>query len=387
MINICLLGATGSIGTQTLDIIRNDKNYCLAAFSFGENIKKAEEIINEFSPKLVSCKTKELKEELKLKYPSINFVYGDNGLNEVATYNEESKEYIVINALVGSIGLIPTEKAIRMNRNILLANKETLVIGGEIIMKLASEYNVKIIPIDSEHSAIYQLLNSNNQKDIKRLIITASGGPFLRKSKEELLNVTIEDALKHPNWVMGKKITIDSATLMNKGFEIIEAHYLFNIDINKITPIIHPESIVHSMVEFNDGSIHAQLGSSDMHLPIQYALKEEHTYHSSIKPFDLTINQTLHFEPLDEERFGLVKLAKEVLIKKNIYPAVMNAANEIAVELFLKGKIRFIDIEKIIYDEVNDPYYEGFIGSELTLEKIIFIDKTAKDRIRKKYLN
>ena len=387
MINICLLGATGSIGTQTLDIIRNDKNYCLVAFSFGKNIKKAEEIINEFSPKLVSCKTKELKEELELKYPNINFIYGDNGLNEVATYNIESGEYIVINALVGSIGLIPTEKAIRVKRNILLANKETLVIGGEIIMKLASEYNVKIIPIDSEHSAIYQLLNSNNQKDIKRLIITASGGPFLRKTKEELANVEVEDALKHPNWVMGKKITIDSATLMNKGFEIIEAHYLFNIDIDKITPIIHPESIVHSMVEFNDGSIYAQMGSSDMHLPIQYALKEQHIYHSSIKPFDLTINQTLHFEPLNEERFGLVKLAKEMLIKKNIYPAVMNAANEIAVELFLNGKIKFIDIEKIIYDEVNDQYYEQFLNSELTLEKIIFIDQTAKTRISKKYLN
>lgn len=387
MINICLLGATGSIGTQTLDIIRGDNNYRLVGISFGENIESAKNIINEFSPLIVSCKTEKLCDELKQMFPHINIVYGIEGINEVVEFDELEGKYLVINALVGSVGLIPTSKAILKKRDVLLANKETLVIGGEIIMDLARKNNVNIIPIDSEHSAIFQLLNNQNTKDLKRLIITASGGPFLRKELSELENVSVSDALKHPNWVMGKKITIDSATLMNKGFEIIEAHYLFNIEPNKITAIIHPQSIVHSMVEFNDGSIYAQMGSSDMHLPIQYALKyPNHEYHQSIKSFDFTVSQNLSFEPLDEERFKLVKLSKELLIKKNIYPAIMNAANEIAVDLFLNEKIKFNQIETIILEEVNDEYYNQYLEGELTLEKIILIDKTAKERVLNKYL-
>ncbi len=386
MINICLLGATGSIGSQTLDIIRNDNNYRLVGMSFGSNIEFAVKIIDEFSPLIVSCKTKDIYDELVLRYPNLKITYGEEGINSVVEYDEIKGKYLVINALVGSVGLIPTYKAILKKRDVLLANKETLVIGGEIIMDLARRNNVNIIPIDSEHSAIFQLLNEENKKDLKRLIITASGGPFLRKSLDDLFDVSVEDALKHPNWVMGKKITIDSATLMNKGFEIIEAHYLFNVDKDRITAIIHPQSIVHSMVEFNDGSIFAQMGSSDMHLPIQYALKyPHHEKHSSIKSFDFSVCQNLSFEPLDEERFKLVKLAKDMLVRKNIYPTIMNAANEIAVELFLNKKIKFIDIENIIINEVNDSYYDDFIDNNLTIEKIILVDKTVKERVFNKY--
>lgn len=383
MVKYIVLGATGSIGTQTLDIIRNDKN-TLVAFTYGSNTDRAIEIIKEFNPLYVGVKKESDAEALKKLFPNLNIFYGDDANSEIAKlYPGDS---VVVNALVGSVGLLPTIKAIETSHNILLANKETLVIGGEIVMKKAAEYNVKIIPIDSEHSAIYQLLVGHNTEEIKQIIITASGGPFRNKTKEELENVKLEDALKHPNWVMGKKITIDSATLMNKGFEVIEARYLFDLDLDKIKTIIHPESIIHSMVEFKDSSIFAQMGTSDMHLAINYAINGPlHKSCDIIEPLDLTKISGLHFEELNLEKHILVKLAYDSLEKGGIYPTILNASNEVAVELFLNKKINFLDIEKIILEEYNNPQYIEDNKSELTIEKILLLDKKIKEKIKNLY--
>ena len=267
MIELCLLGATGSIGSQVLDLIREKRDvYRLAAFSFGHNINKALDIIEEFEPDLV-CAIEELDaKRIKETFPKVEVTFGNKGLQQVATHNCLCPK--VINALVGSVGLTPTLSAIEVGRDVYLANKETLVIGGELVMAKAKENNVKIIPIDSEHSAIFQLLNGNDINEVKRIIITASGGSFRDKTRHELEDVTKADALNHPNWNMGSKITIDSATMMNKGFELIEAHYLFDLPMEKISYIMHKESIIHSLVEFYDGSIFAQMATSDMRLPI-----------------------------------------------------------------------------------------------------------------------
>jgi 1-deoxy-D-xylulose-5-phosphate reductoisomerase len=271
MVELCLLGATGSIGSQVLDLIREKRDvYRLAAFSFGHNIDKALEIVEEFEPDLV-CSVEELDaKKIKELFPRVTVTYGNKGLQQVATHNCICPK--VINALVGAVGLTPTLSAIEMGRDVLLANKETLVIGGEIVIAKAKEAGVKIIPIDSEHSAIFQLLNGYDKEDLSRIIITASGGSFREKSRAELENVTKEDALNHPNWKMGSKITIDSATMMNKGFELIEAHYLFDLPMDKISYILHKESIIHSMIQTRDGAIKAQLGTPDMRIPIMYAL-------------------------------------------------------------------------------------------------------------------
>ena len=289
MKNIILLGATGSIGTQTLDLIKNNSEYRLAAFSFGNNITRALEIIKEFSPEMVCGIKYSDVIEIKEQFPNIKITNGDGGLQEIVRYDVE--EPIVINALVGAIGLLPTISAITSVRDVYLANKETLVVGGSIVMELAKKNGVKIIPIDSEHSAIYQLLNGTRREDISKLIITASGGSLRDKSQSELLEVTKEEVLNHPNWKMGEKITVDSATLMNKAFELIEASYLFDIDIDQIQPIIHRESIIHSMVQFKDGSIYAQMATADMHLPIQYALEApKHINNANVEFLDLVKN-------------------------------------------------------------------------------------------------
>lgn len=267
---INLLGATGSIGTQTLDIIKeHGTEFSLVAMSCGKNISLAREIIQQFKPELVSTINKADAERLKSEFPSITFTYGLEGLMEVATYD---KGNIVVNAVMGSIGLKPTLEAIHEGKTICLANKETLVTAGHLVMGKANEKNVPVLPIDSEHSAIFQALQGEKEKNIERLILTASGGSFRDKSRDELENVTVEEALNHPNWSMGTKITIDSATMMNKGFEVIEAHWLFDLPYDKIDVILHKESIIHSMVEFHDSSVIAQLGTPDMRVPIQYSL-------------------------------------------------------------------------------------------------------------------
>lgn len=372
--NIVLLGGTGSIGTQTLEIIKDDVNYNLYGFSFGDNIVKAKEIIVEFKPKVVCCKNVKDAIELKELYKDINFLSGDAGLQQLASLKVENE--IFINALVGAVGLVPTMAAIESGNDVLLANKETLVIAGSLVAKRALEKNVKIIPIDSEHSAIFQLINDNNKKDIKNLLITASGGAFRDLNKEQLLNVKKEDALKHPNWKMGNKITIDSATMMNKGFELIEAYHLFNVNIDNIIPIIHRESIIHSMVEFNDGVIFAQMGVSDMRVPIKYALEyPNHTSHDLFQTLDLTKIKTLNFEEVSFERYPLVKCAIDALKKGGVNTTILNAANEAAVKLFLEDKIKFIDIEKIIMETLENQKYQVFNNGEITISKILMVNE------------
>ena len=385
MIELCLLGATGSIGGQVLDLIREKRDhYRLAAFSFGHNINKALDIIEEFEPDLV-CAVEELDaKRIKEVFPKVEVTFGNKGLQQVATHNCLCPK--VINALVGTVGLTPTLSAIEVGRDVFLANKETLVIGGEIVMAKAKEMGVKIVPIDSEHSAIFQLLNGNNIEDVRRIIITASGGSFRDKTRAELENVTKEDALNHPNWSMGAKITIDSATMMNKGFELIEAHYLFDLPMDKISYIMHRESIIHSFVEFLDGSMFAQMATSDMRLPIKYALEyPNHSYTEMVERLDLLKVGSLHFEELSLERFPMLGYAIDAIKRGNIYPTILNAANEVAVGLFLEERISFLDIEKIVKEALDNPIYEKFTTGELTLPKIMSVDELVRIQILTKY--
>ena len=381
--NYIILGATGSIGKQSLDIIKYNKDR-LVAFSYGYNTKEALKIIEEFKPLYVSTLDEVGAKEIKDKFPNIVIYIGNEGNNKIASLYPNNAT--VINALVGAAGLKPTSIAIESGHDILLANKETLVIGGEIITKLVKKHHVRLVPIDSEHSAIYQLLQGHSNKEVKNIILTASGGPFRTYTKDDLQKVTVEDALNHPNWKMGNKITIDSATLMNKGFEVMEAYHLFDLRIDQIKTIIHPESIIHSMVEFNDYSIFAQLGTSDMHLAINYAINgPEHQSCDIIKPLDLTKVACLRFEELDLEKYKLVSLAYLALQKGGFYPTVLNATNEVCVELFLKNKIAFTDIEKIILSEFTlfdqENYHQDF-----TIDYVLELDQMIKTKIRNMYL-
>lgn len=377
MIN--LLGATGSIGRQTLDVIRSyPDQFKLAAFSFHQNETLAHEIINEFKPYLVSCGTSEQVERFKRLYPDIHFASGYPSLIEVATYSHQGMKPIVVTALVGSIGLVPTVAAIKSGYPIALANKETLVTAGHIVMALAKAHQVPIIPVDSEHSAIFQALNGEKHDTVKRLIITASGGSFRNKTRSELADVRVKDALNHPNWSMGAKITIDSATMMNKGFEVIEAHWLFDLPYDQIETMIHYESVIHSMVEFVDHSIIAQLGTPDMRLPIQYAL----TYPQrkpllNSAPLDLTAIGTLHFYPMDFKRYPLLKYAYDAGKIGGSMPTVLNASNEAAVNLFLNQEISFLEIEKIVYNELETHK----LIKNPDLETVLALDQEIKARL------
>lgn len=380
MKELILLGASGSIGTQTLDIVRefNDK-FQVLGLSVGSDLEKAKKIIEEFKPKMVVTKTLEDLNELKNLFKDVDFDYGDNGLINLATFEKENLNVTLVVALVGTVGLLPTIEAIKIKRNIALANKETLVIAGEIVMNLARENNVTIFPIDSEHSAIYQGLVGENHNDIKKLIITASGGSLREYSREALAKVTKEEALAHPNWKMGAKITIDSATMMNKGFEVIEAHHLFNIGYDKIETIIHKESIIHSIVEFNDSQMKAQMANSDMRMPILYALSypQRLEYKNELN----LVGKNLTFEQMDFDRFPCLKMAYEAAIKGNIYPTVLNASNDCAVRLFLEDKISFLMIEEIIKEALS----EATSVSELSLEVILETEKNVREKIIKKY--
>ncbi len=370
MKNIILLGATGSIGSQVLEIVRDNPEYNVYGISFGDNIYKAKKIIDEFKPSIVCGKNAKDIYELENIYEDTQFLAGDIGLQQLASADIDDE--IFINALVGYVGMIPTMTAVEYGKDVLLANKESLVIAGELIMKKAKEKGAKIIPIDSEHSAIFQLLEGRNTQDIERLIITASGGSFRDKTKEELVSVTKEDALNHPNWKMGNKITIDCATMMNKGFEIIEAYYLFNIDVDHITPIIHRESVIHSMVEFKDGVVFAQMGVSDMRVPIKYAL--EYPNHSECQLFnklDLLNIKSLNFEEVSFDKYPLVKCAIDSIKKGKLQPTILNASNEAAVKLFLEEKISFLDIEKNVMEALENPKYQDFNNGDISIPKII----------------
>jgi 1-deoxy-D-xylulose-5-phosphate reductoisomerase len=381
MKKVYLLGATGSIGTQVLEVIASKKDqFRLVSISCGKNISRALEIIEQFRPKFVSMQEEKDALEIHHRYPDIKVGYGEQGLIEAADFGTCKGLYI--NALVGSIGLKPTITAIERTRDILLANKETLVVGGEIITKLAKECKVKLIPIDSEHSAIFQVLNQRNIEEVKKIVITASGGSFRHLEKYQLIDVTLKDALNHPNWKMGSKITIDSATMVNKGLEVIEAHYLFDLPYEKIDTIIHHQSIVHSYVEFIDNSVIAQLGKSDMRLPIQYAmtypLRHDYTLDSSL---DLTTIGTLSFQKMDFNRYPCLEMAYHAGKMGGIMPTVYNAANEAAVSLFLKEKIKFSQIEEIIRQSMDNTINI----KDPSLDDILATDQKIKENVLSQY--
>lgn len=360
MKNISLLGATGSIGTQTADIIsKYSEQFSLVAMSVGRNIALARKIIIDLSPELVSTVEKVDAETLQTEFPNIRFVYGDQGMTEVAVFY---KADILINGVTGSVGLQPTLHAIEAKKTIALANKETLVTAGHLVMEAVKKHHVSLLPIDSEHSAIFQCLQGEKTKNIDRIILTASGGSFRDLTREELMNVTVQDALNHPNWSMGAKITIDSATMMNKGLEVIEAHWLFELPYEKIDVLLHKESVIHSMVEFHDSSVIAQLGSPDMRVPILYALTyPDRIPFSSAKKLNLAEFGQLHFQEMDLNRFRCLKFAYMAGKEGGSLPTVLNAANEEAVAAFLDHKITFLQIEDIVeqalerHDMVNNP--------------------------------
>lgn len=372
MKNIGILGASGSVGTQGLDIIRQyPDNYRLVSFSVGKNIELANDIIEEFRPDI--CCVQNKTDVDKIKSASIEVVYGNDGLMEIAAYH---KNDMLLNSIMGSVGLKPTVHAIKHGIDIALANKETLVVAGEIIMQLARDYDVNIIPVDSEHSAIFQCLNGENHKNIEKLIITASGGSFRDLSREALKDVTVQDALNHPNWSMGKKITIDSATMMNKGLEVIEAKWLFDVPIEKIETLLHKQSIIHSMVEFNDTSVIAQLGTPDMRMPILYAFSYPDRLPRNAERLNLAQVGQLDFKAMDFERYRCLKLAFDAIKIGGTMPVVMNAVNEVVVQQFLDEEISFLDIETIIeremsaHDVIQNP----------DLETILEVDAKYKSR-------
>ena len=380
MKNIYLLGASGSIGKQTLDVIsRYQDKFVLKSFSVNTNVCIAKEIIKKFKPEMVCVGNYEDMVKLQFEFPEVLFSYGDQGLIDVATYSSE--DGYLVNAVTGSVGLLPTIEAIKKKRDILLANKETLVIGGELIMPLVKKYNVNLLPIDSEHSAILQCLLAGKKDEVNRIIITASGGAFRNKQREELKYVSKEEALNHPNWKMGRKITIDSASMINKAFEVIEAHYLFDLPINKIETIIHKQSIIHGMVEYVDGVLIAQMAIPDMRIPIEYALLYPNRSENEYNKVDFKQNLELSFEEIDLNRFPLLKLGYEVIEKKGILPTIFNAANEAAVKLFLCDKIKFLDIEEIIISNVKGAKNL----SSPTITDIIRVDKEIKEKILRKY--
>lgn len=341
---ISILGSTGSIGTNTLDIVRSHpQRFRVQALACGKNVELLKKQIEEFKPTCVSVQEEADAKQLRELIPDKNLkiVFGESGAIEVATQPESE---MIVAAMVGASGLVPTLRAIEAKKQIALANKETMVIAGELMTRTAKKHGVHLLPVDSEHNAIFQVLQGHNRSEVKRLILTASGGPFLNTPADQLREVTREKALKHPNWRMGAKITIDSATLMNKGLEVIEARWLFDVPENQIDVIIHPQSVIHSMVEYDDGSVLAQLGIPDMRIPIGYALSYPERMTHDLPPLNLIQLQNLNFFAPDEVRFPCLNLARLALQKGGDAPCMLNAANEIAVQYFLEEKIGFMDI-------------------------------------------
>ncbi|MFP7445041.1 1-deoxy-D-xylulose-5-phosphate reductoisomerase [Bacillus infantis] len=373
---ISLMGATGSIGTQTLDVIReHPEQFRLASMSIGRNLELGRKIISEFKPELVAAAEKNDADTLAGEFPGIKFAYGQEGLIETAVH---PKADVLVNAVLGSVGLQPTLQAIEAKKTIAIANKETLVTAGHIVMDAARRNGVELLPVDSEHSAIFQALQGEKEKNIDKLILTASGGSFRDKTREELKDVTVEQALNHPNWSMGAKITIDSATMMNKGLEVIEAHWLFSIAYEKIEVLLHKESIIHSMVEFHDSSVIAQLGTPDMRVPIQYALTyPDRLPHRSGKKLNLAEIGQLHFQEMDYSRFRCLQFAFDAGRRGGTLPAVLNAANEAAVAAFLEGKITFLQIE----DLVEKAMEKHAVSDNPGLEEIQEVDRQTRQLV------
>ncbi|QDW98957.1 1-deoxy-D-xylulose-5-phosphate reductoisomerase [Staphylococcus agnetis] len=372
MKNIAVLGASGSIGTQAIDVIeRHPNEFNLIAFTVGKNIDYAKKIIEKHQPEIISVQN--IEDIDAFSEYDVNIVSGKEGLISVATYE---KNDLVLNALLGSVGLEPTMRAIKAGKDIALANKETLVVAGELVMAHARQYNVNILPVDSEHAAIFQCLNGEDMKQIKKVTITASGGSFRDLSREALEHVTVEDALNHPNWSMGHKITIDSATMMNKGFEVIEAKWLFDLDISKIETILHKESIIHSMVEFVDTSVMAQLGTPDMRMPIQYAFTYPKRIEHQAPSLNLAEVAQLHFKAMDFERYRCLQYAYDAIKIGGTMPVVLNAVNEVAVAKFLNKEIRFLDIERMIKREMD----RHEVIQNPSLDQILALDAHYKNK-------
>lgn len=376
MKKIAILGSTGSIGTQTLDLIeKNPDRFSAEVLSCGTNTALLGEQIERHKPALAVVANEDDAVEMGKKYPGTEFLYGMEGLVVAAAKTDCD---IVLNSLIGMMGLLPTYYAIKAGKDIALANKETLVAGGEVIMNAVKEHHVRLLPVDSEHSAIFQALQGNNPNEINRIILTASGGPFRGYSMEQLRKVTLSQALHHPNWKMGSKITIDSATMMNKGLEVIEARWLFDLPQNKIEVVIHPQSIIHSMVEYIDHSIIAQMGMPDMRVPISYALTYPERIENEIDGVDFFEMTSLTFEKPDMETFRCLGFAYDAIKAGGSYPVVLNAANEILVQNFLEGRIRFLDIQNTIEMvlQKHEPVYR------LNLEEILEIDQTIRGELR-----
>ena len=378
MKRLSVLGSTGSIGVNTLRLVSQfPERFEVVSLSAGTNTQLLKQQILQFRPKIVSVLNQELSDTLRGELPSVSvqIVHGIEGLIQVATQPEVDQ---VVSAIVGAVGLIPTLSAIKTGKTIALANKESLVMAGKILMEEAKRNQVQILPVDSEHSAIFQALLGHQREDVHRLILTASGGPFRNLSLSRLHHVTVNDALNHPHWAMGKKITIDSASLMNKGLEVIEAHWLFDIPIEKIVVLIHPQSVVHSMVEYIDGSIVAQMGITDMKIPISYALSFPERLHLDLPPLDLSKSEALTFSPPDSERFPCLKLAYQSIEIGETMPAVLNAGNEVAVNAFMDGTIRFTEIPLLI-QQVMESHE---VKPVHTVEDILRADQWAREKTR-----
>lgn len=375
MKKLAILGSTGSIGTQTLDVVADHSDrFSVIALACGRNTKLLSKQIKKFRPELVSVERQEDALALSKEHPDAEFLWGEEGLIAVATCDCD----MVLNALMGMRGLVPTCRAIEAGKDIALANKETLVAGGALVMEMACRLNISLLPVDSEHSAIFQCLEGNRGKKIKRILLTASGGPFRGYTREQLERVTLEQALRHPKWSMGKKITIDSATMMNKGLEVIEAKWLFGVPLKDIQILVHPQSIVHSAVEFADTSIIAQLGLPDMRIPISVALGYPDRLECRQRGLDLFKDAAnLTFEEPDDSVFGCIRLAYEAAEAGGSYPVVLNAANEVLVDRFLTGKIGFMDIERSLERilDAHNPTYN------LTLDDILEVDRRIRGEV------
>jgi 1-deoxy-D-xylulose-5-phosphate reductoisomerase len=376
MKKITILGSTGSIGLSALDVIyKNPERFRVVALAAGKNISLLKKQIEKFKPKVVSVSTKEsalkLHEALNAK-SRVKIFYDEEGLKEIASFPSAD---MVISSISGSAGLIPTLAAIEAGKDIALANKETMVMAGEIVTKRAIKKGVKIIPVDSEHSAIFQCLEGHKRQNLRRIILTASGGPFLNFTRNELKKVSLSQTLRHPNWKMGKKITIDSASMMNKGLEMIEAKWLFNVEIVDIDVLIHPQSIVHSLVEFIDGVLLAQMGVPDMKIPIAYALTYPERIHNDLPSLNIAKTGNLEFFKPDIKKFPCLGIAYAAGLCGGTAPAVLNAADEVAVSAFMENKIRFIDLPEIIekilarHDSIKDPSLDDILQADLWARK------------------
>ncbi len=379
MRSLTILGSTGSIGLSTLDVVRqHPEKFSVSCLAAGQDVKTLAAQIKEFMPDAVSVKDAESAKKLEalLEEYKPEIFYGVEGASAIAAADGSD---MVVSAIVGAAGLVPTVNAIKAGKHIALSNKETLVVAGQLVSDLVKQYNVRLLPVDSEHSAIFQSLEGHRKEDVERIILTASGGPFRNTSAEELKNVRLEQALKHPQWSMGAKITIDSATMMNKGLEVIEAHWLFNMPAEKIAVVVHPQSIIHSMVEYIDGCVIAQLGSPDMRAPIAYALSYPERCVSGIQKLDLVKTGTLTFEEPDMARFPALGLAFDALKAGRTYPAVLNAANEIAVAAFLDKKIGFTDIAATV--DKTMQAHQAYTPVEL--DEYLQADRWARETAQK----